>query len=90
MCDCISTLENELSEELTKQIEEKIKVADWEDEGFMNKAFALNGGPTRIGMPFIMQYRRLKTNGEKEKNIQTKNVTMYPTFCPFCGIKYEE
>lgn len=91
MCDCISQTTHSLTDKLISKVETKVKVNEWIDKGtYQNRSFSMKGGPTRIGMSFVIQYRIEKTNGEPAKNITTENITIYPSFCPFCGEKYPE
>lgn len=89
MCNCIKETINAAQEKLVAQVEEKHTVSEWIDKGsYSHQGLSLSGGPSKIGMPFIIQYRRQKVNGQPEKNITTEHITMYPTYCPFCGKKY--
>ena len=90
MCNCINEVTKNARKTLREKVEsERPKVHEWIEEGdFMHIGFSLSGGPTKIGMPFVIEYRIQKTNGEPAKNVTTRNTSVFPTYCPFCGKKY--
>lgn len=91
MCDCINETTAALQEKIVADVEKKNKINEWLEKGkYQHKSFSMSGGPSKIGMPVIVQYRIEKVNGEPAKNITTQHITVYPTYCPFCGVKYEE
>jgi len=92
MCDCIDKVTENARKTLREKVEsERAKVHEWIEEGdFLHKGFNLSGGPTKIGMPFVIEYRIQKTNGEPAQNVTKRNVSLYPSFCPFCGKKYDK
>jgi len=87
MCNCIKETTKTASKHIVEKIEKETNVAEWLNKGiFDNVGYSPNGG-SKIGMPFIVNYRRRKSNGEPEKNVTTKHTFIYPTYCPFCGEK---
>lgn len=91
MCDCIKQTTESSQKYIVKQVEEKNTIDEWVSKGrYMNTGYSMSGGSTKIGMSFIAEYRRRKVNGEPEKKLTTVNMTIYPTYCPFCGEKYSE
>lgn len=91
MCDCIKEVTKTTSDHLVEAVEKQHDVFDWEDKGkFMNRGFSLSGGPTRIGMPFVIEYRKKKRNGQPYEKMTTEHTQVYPIYCPFCGEKYPE
>lgn len=90
MCDCLEKTTKSLREKIKTDVEREHKVNEWIEPGkYQNKGFSLSGGPSTIGMPFTVEYRQQKTNGEPAKNVTKKEVNVYPTFCPFCGVKID-
>jgi hypothetical protein len=45
---------------------------------------------SRIGLPFVMEYRREKANGGTEVKMSKRRTLVYPSYCPFCGEKTED
>lgn len=91
MCNCLEETTEALQKKIVADVESKNKVSEWIEKGkYQHKSFSMNGGNSKIGMPVIAQYRIIKTNGEPARNITTVNVSVYPTYCPFCGVKYEQ
>lgn len=73
MCNCIR--------EITKKIKEQTK----DDMAFIESVFLIN---TLSEVPKIsFKYNARKKDGTKSKN-KTEQI-LIPTFCPFCGVKYE-
>ncbi len=91
MCNCIKETTEKLQSQLKESVEKDKTVNEWIDKGnYQNKSLSFNGKPTRIVMPFVIQYRRQKVNGEPERKITTEHVNIFPSFCPFCGVEYEK
>ena len=89
MCNCIETVSKKAREHIKEDVEKRITVAQWLNEGvFDNIGFGMNGF-NKIGIPFIAEYRLKKKDGTGEHKIRKKIVFIDPTFCPFCGEKFE-
>ena len=87
MCKCIKEITKKASEHIVAEVEEKVSVDAWLNKGIFDNIGYSSTGESKIGMPFIVEYRRQKTNGEPEKKVTKKHIFIYPTFCPFCGEK---
>lgn len=73
MCNCI------------REINKKIKEQTKDDMAFIESVFFIN---TLSEVPKIsFRYNARKKDGTKRKNKTEQNII--PTFCPFCGVKYE-
>jgi len=87
MCNCIKKVTKITSKHVVAEIEKDYNVSEWLDKGtFDNVGYSTTGG-SKIAMPFIVSYRRQRTNGDPEKKVTTKHTFIYPTSCPFCGEK---
>lgn len=91
MCNCVSKITKKASKKIVAEIEKNRPVAEWLNKGcFSNIGYAVTSDSSqKIAMPFVVEYRRQKTDGQPEKKITAKNVFIYPTYCPFCGEKFE-
>ena len=73
MCHCI------------REINKKIKEQTKDDMAFIESVFLIN---TLSEVPKIsFRYNERKKDGTKSKKKTEQN--LIPTFCPFCGVKYE-
>jgi hypothetical protein len=84
-CNCLETVPKKITDHLSGLNPEwQIK-----DSGFVNTAYVFTT-PTKtvIGLPFEVEY---ELQSKKGKTLSKKHkVSMFPTFCPFCGVKLED
>jgi hypothetical protein len=87
MCNCIKEIPVKVLETLQKNKPE----SQISDVDFANQAFGfLDGGFTssKVYLPIQYSISFRKKNGEMSK-MQRKEVSMFASFCPFCGEKLE-
>lgn len=89
-CNCVDNLEQNTLDHLKGQYKERSyeDVSGWSETGLQNVAFGLGEGGCR--KPYFLyksRYTFTKTNGQTSA-LKTENVNIYPTYCPFCGLKY--
>ena len=84
MCNCISNLENRISEELPKKNKEYEKF-DIISVECNDRAILLEEDRAKaiIAIPFTIYHEPV---GRKKKTI----INMSAKYCPFCGEKYEK
>lgn len=75
MCDCIDKVEAELQKKTGDPMAEIIS------------AYVFGVEKTSVVPHMEYQYRRKNKNGEFDE--RKKTGTMLPTFCPFCGVRYD-
>lgn len=91
MCDCITKTTENLQKKIREDVELKTIVSEWIDEGrYQNIGYPMSGGDIKIGMSFIGIYVRQKKDGNPELKDTKIEVSVYPSYCPFCGKKYKE
>jgi len=85
MCTCIRESEKKISDHLI----ETHKLTDVDEFGYANKAFIFDSyQSSKIYLPFEVVYTPTKKDGTKGRD-KTLKTNIFPTFCPFCGVKYE-
>ena len=58
---------------------------------YENVSFVLASGDFPLVNPRIKyEYRQMKRDGSPAKNLTKDSVTMFCSYCPFCGRKYEK
>ena len=59
--------------------------ADWE-----NKSFILSGPSAGVHVPMKVayEYQGFKVNGQKKQRLTKDTVSLFMTYCPFCGTEY--
>lgn len=87
-CTCF----NDVLEKVKTHIREKLPAdatefdAEWE-----NVSFVLASGDFPLVNPRIKyEYRQMKRDGSPAKNLTKDSLTMFCSYCPFCGRKYEK
>lgn len=91
MCNCVNKITKTASKSVIGYVDQKTNVHEWLNTGtFDNLSLVIKDGHRRIGMPFIFEYIRQRANGEPEKRVTREHAIIYPTFCPFCGEKFEQ
>ncbi len=86
MCDCVF----KTSEAIIKKKEDDSKGIGIIGEGnftHMGLSFGKNSG-WRTYQEFEYEFTPIKKNGEHGRQVK-KRVSMYHTYCPFCGKKYK-
>ena len=83
-CDCIEKTQKNITEHIGGQN------PDWNiiAVGFQHTSLVFTT-PARevVGLPFDIEY---EVQSKKGKTLNKKhNVHIFPTFCPFCGVKTE-
>lgn len=91
-CNCIETLNNKVLQARRKDFPDREykDITMYGDFGFKNIALGLGGGgELKPYFEFKLGYTFIKTNGQISFP-KTETVSIYPTYCPFCGRKYEK
>jgi hypothetical protein len=84
MCDCIDTLNEKV---LAKMKEDKKGIGIVNEGSLQNMGLSFSGGGWRTYNPFKYEM----TNKKKDGSLgATRNyeVSIYHSYCPFCGEKY--
>lgn len=59
---------------------------DWE-----GRVFSLSGGDHSPVSPKVkVEYRKIKRSGEPAANLTRDSISILPSYCMFCGRKYEK
>ena len=91
MCNCVNETTKTMQKDYVAQVESQVKVYEWIDKGsYQHRGFSLKGESTRIGMPFVLEFRQLKKDGTPQAKVTNEHVMIYPTYCPFCGEKISD
>ena len=89
-CECLEKSEVTILEGVKKNNpgRDYLPVDKFRDEtGFQNLCIGFNGN--FLYFEYKLKYTFTKVNNEKSA-VKTHKFSIYPTFCPFCDIKYEE
>ncbi|MNQ51547.1 hypothetical protein D3C85_655340 [compost metagenome] len=86
MCECYSSVKQNISEHFQKQIPEGSKDFELSLEGYV---FGItdDGVTHRSANNAVVRYLAPKKGGGMKK--VTQKTFVRATFCPFCGVKYE-
>ncbi len=84
MCDCLKKSEERVKDHLVEQR----GLVNVEEFGYDNTAltFGDNDSDIKIYLPFSVSHKPIKKDGSIG-NLKTHKVSIFPTFCPFCGVK---
>ncbi len=89
MCTCIFDAELKLRDNLTKQIESKVSVAEYIENGtFKGLILDLDNGGYKPAIDFEIIYIKRKKDGTPERRNTTLTTKLIGTFCPLCGVRY--
>lgn len=85
MCNCQTEVLERVSNKIKTDILPKnampeTVVIDWENKAFTSKGLV-------VGLPVAYEYQREKANGDVYKNKNKGTVSMFMSYCPFCGEK---
>lgn len=87
-CNCLAkstkTVVDHLKNQLQEECRQTVEVNE-KDSGYTNRVLTFTSG-YKLMMPFELKYTPIKANGEKGKE-KTKKISVFPTYCPFCGKK---
>lgn len=90
MCDCLEKTEENLIKHLTERLGKDTTIQDVniDESGYVNKGLSLGAG-WKLFLPYAFKYTPTKKDGSagKEKTFKT---SIFPTFCPFCGLRFEK
>lgn len=92
MCQCLKESENKLFAHLKEQISKdaKVKSFDESESHYLNKGLVFTGdGGWKLYMEYQIAYIPVKKDGS-DGVPKKKTVNIFPTFCPFCGVKMKE
>jgi len=81
MCDCINKTELAILDKM--KLDNKYAVVGEGQFSHKGMSFSGNGG-WRTYQEFEYEFTPIKKNGEPGRQIK-KRVSMYHTYCPFCG-----
>lgn len=88
-CGCIDKVEQNTLNFLKEKHKDRTyeDVSGWGSTGLKNVGFSLceNGG-RMVYFEYKSQYTFIKVNGQTS-SLKTENISLYPTYCPFCGVK---
>lgn len=91
-CNCIDQVKEKLHAHLMQDVPEGSEIAGrWDGTGWDNEVYSL--GPkmgVHVMLNYKLAYRAPKKDGSMAKNLTRKEVKMKMTYCPLCGVKYEE
>lgn len=85
MCDCIKKTEKAILERMKEENKDKAIITEG-TFNHMGLSFTGNAG-WRTYQEFEYDFTPIKKNGEEGRKIK-KKVSMYHTYCPFCGKPY--
>ena len=92
MCDCEKTMGELLKKELKKRVENEPGFQEIKDSYFANKVYVLTDNSLNIApimLPYKIEYTRKAKSSGKVRTYK-KEINIRPSFCPFCGVKYEK
>ena len=90
-CNCLEEVEEEIKKLILKEISDEIGFQKITSSRFKHLPFLILDSKVsqKIAMPFIVEYeRKAKTSGKVRT--YKKETNIFPSFCPFCGVKYDE
>lgn len=94
MCNCIKIVSAKLETKLKKQIGPiEHNVYSFDQIGFNHQSLLFGTGEftgMAIGLPFSIEFYRKKKDGSRATARTKKEVTIFMTYCPFCGEKYPQ
>jgi hypothetical protein len=90
MCKCLQVSEDNAIEHISKKLSERYSGFELnkEDSGYINKVLSFSTGGLHLIMPFEVRYTFQKKDGTRSSG-KVEKTSIFPTFCPFCGIKIE-
>lgn len=92
MCKCLDEVEQKAFDHMKEKTEKQFTVAsvNKEESHFQRKALMMsdNGG-WRLYFEYQFVYTPRLRSGDEGRE-KKKVVSIYPTFCPFCGKKFPE
>jgi hypothetical protein len=89
-CNCLSS-EGDIAQKILEHLKEQNPDATIENGTFLNTGFSFD--PGHEGQfsysPFEYLLTPVKKDGTQGKPVR-KTISMYHTYCPFCGRKYKK
>lgn len=88
MCDCKNTVLARIKDDVVKNLPPHVEGSV--SSSFRNTMIRFDQKPNDVAMIADVHYRRTKQDGTEHKRENVKSVTVFMSYCPFCGEKYPE
>ncbi|MBQ0956972.1 hypothetical protein [Serratia symbiotica] len=87
-CNCFEKISNDLDQRFREAVKEncvEVVESEFENHGFV----IAKGDWSPIYLKYIFRYRKAKKNGSPEVRCTNLENSVFMSYCPFCGTKFE-
>lgn len=88
MCNCLNETLAKLKEKIEGQIKDSADLSTLSAD-YEGRVLRFDGKANDVMLRVGYKYYKVKSGGERYKNVTQSTISLSMAYCPVCGVKYE-